>query len=143
MSTYRTLLSIMLAGAFAIPAFAATGTPYLSERGEASYSGPMPGITNGQPQSSRSRAEVERELLAAGAGSGFDHGEATYSGPMPGGPNHHLRSTKTRADVVREVIAARESGTLGYVGDYPRGLGVVAGATPQTHAKAPRSASRY
>lgn len=76
MSIRKTVLSIALVGAFAAPAFAAG---YVSERGEATYSGPMPGST-------------------------------TYQ--MPG--------ANSRADVERELAAAKQNGTLGFVGDYPK-----------------------
>lgn len=64
MSIRKTLLSVALVGAFAAPAFAAGNTDYVSERGEATDSGPMPGSKQHMP-SAKSRADVEREVLNA------------------------------------------------------------------------------
>ena len=61
MSIRKNILSVALVGAFVAPAFA-SGTPYASEQGEATYSGPMPGDVIHQMPGAKSRAEVVREV---------------------------------------------------------------------------------
>lgn len=99
MSTRTTLLSLALLGAFAAPVFAAGGAGYVAERGE-----------------------------------------ATYSGPMPGSTTYQMPSAKSRAEVHREVLAARQDGTLGFVGDYPKTLNAPNGANTLAGSKLTREA---
>lgn len=78
MSIRKTLLSVALVGAFAVPAFAATSAGYVSERGEATYSGPVPGSVNYQTSNTTSRADVAREVTNA-----RQNGTLTYVGDYP------------------------------------------------------------
>lgn len=103
MSIRKSVLSLALVGAIAAPAFAAG---YLSEHGEATYSGPMPGSTTYQLPSANSRAEVEREVIAASK-----NGTLGFVGDYPKAWNTakggamDSTSTATRESVKQELRA--------------------------------------
>lgn len=106
MSIFKTLLSVALVGAFAAPALAAGSLGYVSERGEATYSGPMPGSVNYQMPGALSRADVERDVLNA-----RQNGTLSYVGDYPaswavtkGGPAP-THSALTRESVRQELQA--------------------------------------
>ena len=90
MSIRKTILSLALLGAVAAPAFA-NSSSYVSERGEAAYSGPMPGEM--VKQTPRAASVFE------GSGSGYasERGEATYSGPTPGNTAQRKSGANSRA----------------------------------------------
>lgn len=70
---------------------------------------------------------------AFAAGYVAERGEATYSGPMPGSSTYQMPSANSRADVTREVLEARQNGTLGFEGDYPKAWNTAqGGATDRT-----------
>lgn len=64
MSIRKTILSVALVGAFVVPAFA-SDTTSASSRGEAAYSGPMPGDTTHEMHSDKTRADVVRDVQRA------------------------------------------------------------------------------
>ncbi len=124
MSVRKSILSLALVGAFAAPAFAAG---YATERGEAAYSGPMPGSTTYQMPSAKSRIDVEREVMTAAK-----NGTLGFAGDYPKvweiakGGTTDVASTLTREAVKQELRAFQRNpvtadgyryvgGEIGYV----------------------------
>ncbi len=90
MSIRKAIFAVAVLGAFAAPAFA-TSSSYVSDRGEAAYSGPMPGDVIKQ--------EPRGAFVVAGSNSGYvsERGEATYSGPTAAKTFQHTADTNLRA----------------------------------------------
>lgn len=127
MSIRKTLLSVALVGAFAVPAFAAGNVGYISERGEASYSGPMPGSVTNEMPSAKSRADVEREVLNARQNGTLTYvGDYSASWAVPKGGVAPIASAVTRESVRNDLKAFQRhpvtadgyrfvNGEIGYV----------------------------
>lgn len=90
MSIRKAILAVALLGAVAVPAFA-TSSSYVSDRGEATYSGPMPGDVI--KEAPRGNSVVAR----SSSGYVSERGEATYSGPTPRNTVHQASDTNSRA----------------------------------------------
>ena len=103
MSIRKSALSLALGAAIAAPAFAAG---YVSERGEATYSGPMPGSSTYQMPSAKSRGEVKREVIQASKNGtlGFEGDYPKAWNTAEGGARDGT-STVTRESVKQEQRA--------------------------------------
>lgn len=127
MSIRKTILSVALLGAFAASAFAGSGTDYVSERGEATYSGPMPAKPTHPMPGAKTRAEVVREVQNAGGNDALGYvGDYPKSWGVATGGNPAMSSSRSRESVLQELQAFRRNpvthdgyrvidGEIGYV----------------------------